>query len=248
MRNELHNANFEQALIGRHLQPGLPQPNLPTPGIMPGTQRRIADDFQLPVQECFVRMQFRRNQTIFREGEKHAHFYIVIDGIVRLCRYLPNGRRQITGFMFPGNSFGLDLEPTCSATAEAAHDIDILCYSLPKVVFLVDANRPLQKQLLASMSREIQTVQKHLLTLGQRTALGRVAYFLVMLSERNGNKPDIPFEIPMSRSDIADYLGLTLETVCRAISQLKRKRLVAMSRKRQIVLKNIDALRALSGG
>ena len=243
MRNELHDANFEQALIGRHLQP-----DLPAPRIMPGTQRRNANDFQAPAQECFARLQFRRNQTIFREGEKHAHFYIVVDGVVRLCRYLPNGRRQITGFMFPGDSFGLDLEPTCNDTAEAARDSDVLCYSLPKLVFLVDANRPLQKQLLASLSREIHTVQKHLLTLGQRTAPGRVAHFLVMLSERNGNKPGIPFEIPMSRLDIADYLGLTLETVCRVLSQFKRKRLVAMSRKREIVLKNIDALRVLSGG
>ena len=233
----------EPISIGHYLPSNMRTSRFPS-----NTRRRIADKFQASIQEPSTRTRFRRDQTIFSEGENCAHFYMVVSGAARVCNFLPDGRRQITRFTFPNDYFGLVLEPTHYNTVEATSDLEVLRYSLPKFLSVADKTPSLRKEVLALLSRRIRMMQSHILALGNQTAQARVAAFLVMLFEDFGKDSQEPFEIPMSRRDIADYLALRIETVCRVIAHLRRERFIAVNNRHEFVVNNVEALRLLSKG
>jgi CRP-like cAMP-binding protein len=106
----------------------------------------------------------------------------------------------------------------------------------------------LRGRLLVLLSQRLIGMQDHLVMLGRQTAKERVASFLLHIAERSDAEEGLAFDLPMSRQDIADYLGLTIETVCRMLSELKRERVIAIPNASQIILNDMDALEALSGG
>jgi CRP/FNR family nitrogen fixation transcriptional regulator len=192
-------------------------------------------------------IQFSRNAGIYREGDPVGPLYRVISGAVRTCKVLADGRRQIGAFYLPGETFGLETQADHLFSAEAVIDSKVLIVKSQSSHFehwdLQEASETWELMRRDLMRRELQLAQSHFLLL-IKTAPERVASFLLEMAERiqSGNE----VEVPMSRRDIADYLGLTTETVSRTLTQLEREAAIAIPGSKCIVLRKRAALRRLA--
>lgn len=188
-----------------------------------------------------------QNQTIFSQGEPVDHAYKIVRGVVRLCKHLPDGRRQIAQFLFPGDYFSFVTIGDHGFSAEAVVELSLLSFSQERIERLCRDNPDLRSRLFQILSQRVCDIQNHLTIVGRQTAKERVAAFLLLLCERLGSGGEI-FDVPMNRQDIADYLSLTMETVSRTLSRLKAQRLIAIPDLHRVELRDVDALRALSDG
>jgi CRP-like cAMP-binding protein len=192
-------------------------------------------------------LQIGQNQTIFSEGELVSHAYKVIGGVVRLCKHLPDGRRQIAQFLFPGDYFSFVAIGDHGFSAEAVGIVSLLTFPQKQVEHLCRESPNVRALLFAILSARVRDIQNHLTMVGRQTAKERVASFLLLLAERS-SAGGRRVEVPVNRQDIADYLSLTMETVSRTLSLLKRTRVIDVPDPQHIELKNIDALHALAEG
>jgi CRP-like cAMP-binding protein len=197
------------------------------------------------LQRAATKVRFSRDETIFNDGDLAQHAYKVISGVVRLCKHMPDGRRQIAGFCLPGEFFGLLELGEYSYSAEAVTNLVLSSYPLHVLDLLADERPALRRQFINSVVRRIEEMQDQIVLLGRQTAKERIAAFLVALSRRTGGEDDI-VDVPMSRQDMADFLGLTVETVCRALSDLKASGDIEAIDLRQFRLRGIAALRELA--
>ena len=188
-------------------------------------------------------LSVRRNEEIYGEGEPADYLYKVISGTVRTYKILTDGRRQIGAFYLPGDMFGLETGQDHAFSAEAIADANVLVIKRSAVVALAHRDNDVAHELWTLTARELQRMQAHLLLLIQ-TAQERVVGFLLEMAERvrAGNE----IELPMSRQDIADYLGLTIETVSRTFTQLTASAAIEVPTSRRIVLRNRAALARLN--
>jgi CRP/FNR family transcriptional regulator, nitrogen fixation regulation protein len=188
-------------------------------------------------------MPFARNAEIYGENEPAEYLYKVVSGSVRTYKVLNDGRRQIGAFYLPGDVFGLEVGDDHTFSAEAVSDSKILVIKRSTLVSLADRDTDVARQLWTMTASELQRVQDHILLL-IKTAQERVAGFLLEMASRGpaGNEIDLP----MSRQDIADYLGLTIETVSRTLTQLENSAAIAVPSSRRIVLRNRAALNRLN--
>jgi len=184
-------------------------------------------------------MPFARNAEIYGENEPAEYLYKVINGTVRTYKVLNDGRRQIGAFYVAGDMFGLEIGDDHSFSAEAITDCKILVIKRSSVINLAARENDVAHQLWAMTAAELLRVQDHIMLL-IKTAQERVAGFLLEMAKRapDGNEIDLP----MSRQDIADYLGLTIETVSRTLTQLENSAAIAVPSSRRIVLRNRAAL------
>ena len=189
-------------------------------------------------------MRFARNIEIYGEDEPAEYLYQVISGAVRTYRTLDDGRRQIGAFYLPGDVFGVEAGEVHLSSAEAICDAQVLVIKRSAVMARAEHERDLAKQLWTLTVRELQRVQKHSLVL-IKSAEERVAGFLLEMAGRGSNPGAI--ELPMSRQDIADYLGLTIETVSRTFTQLAQSGTIALESSRRVVFRNRAALNRLNG-
>jgi CRP-like cAMP-binding protein len=210
-------------------------------------QSRTDDDLRA-LQQVGIKVRFTRNETIFNEGDEAKNCYKVISGAVRLCKHMADGRRQIADFLLAGDFFGLMQFGNYKFSAEAVGNVVLMCYPQRQVAQLSSSMPNLRSRMLVLLSQLLLGMQDHLVMLGRQTAKERVASFLLHLAERSDAEEGITFDLPMSRQDIADYLGLTIETVCRMLSELKRERIIALPTINQVTLKDMDALQALAEG
>ncbi len=206
---------------------------LPLPG-GPAAPTAKADEIRL----IGVTMGFDRGQEICGEGERADHVYKVVSGAVRGFRVLADGRRQISEFYLPGDLFGYEAGLERRASAEALADTVLVVAR--RSALADDTDGALARQLWRLAMAELQRSQEHVLTLGRRSASERVASFLVDLAERLGDADD--FELPMSRQDIADYLGLTIETVSRTLTQFQVSGLIKLAGCRKVRITRPAAL------
>jgi CRP/FNR family nitrogen fixation transcriptional regulator len=186
---------------------------------------------------------FARNNTIFSEGEDAAYSYRVVAGAVRLSKMMPDGRRQIAEFALPGDFFGINWLQEHALTAEALTDVTLICYTRGRLERLGDENREIRAELFSTLRHDLWAAQNHLVILGRQSANERVASFLAQLMERSKRADKRIVEIPMTRQDIADYLGLTIETVCRSLTKLKQAGIIDIPSRHEIVVRNTAALR-----
>ncbi len=164
-------------------------------------------------------------------------------GVVRTYKFLRDGRRQIDSFHGPGDLFGLEAGPKHSLSAAAASDCTVLSYQRHNLEKLASSNTQLSLRLFASTLRSLAQAQEHSLSLGRRSAVEKTALFLVEYAEYSPGGDDII--LAMTRRDIADYLGLTIETVSRTFSQLEHRELIEITGTRQVRLTNRAELRNL---
>jgi CRP/FNR family nitrogen fixation transcriptional regulator len=188
-------------------------------------------------------IQFSRNYEIYGEEEPAEFLYQVVSGAVRTYRTLGDGRRQISAFYLPGDIFGVEAGEVHSCSAEAISDAQILVAKRSAVMARAEHEKSLARQLWTLTIRELQRVQEHSLAL-IKSAEERVAGFLIEMASRNTSGAAV--ELPMSRQDIADYLGLTIETVSRTFTQFVNSGTIALETSRRIQLRNRPALNRLN--
>jgi len=214
-----------------------------------GRIRFVREDALFPLEAVSTLSRFCRNQTIFNEGDDARYSYKVVEGGVRLCKVRSDGRRQIAEFLLPGDMFGFEFGDEHSLTAEALCDVVVMRCPRNHVERLSEELPGVRHQLMSLLRRELSAAQDHLVMLGRQTAKERVASFLLLLAERRSDAgEDIALDLPMGRQDIADYLGLTIETVCRALTDLKRERLIAIPNRHQVVIRDLSALEGVAEG
>ena len=192
-----------------------------------------------PIEMMGAAMPFTRNAEIYGENEPAEYLYKVISGTVRTYKVLNDGRRQIGFFYLPGDVFGLEVGDQHSFSAEAISDCKILVIKRSSVIALAARQSDVSRQLWEMTATELRRVQDHIMLL-IKTAQERVAGFLLEMAARVPGCTEI--ELPMSRQDIADYLGLTIETVSRTLTQLENSAAIAVPTSRRIVLRNRAAL------
>ena len=188
-------------------------------------------------------IQFGRNQEIYGESEPADYLYKIISGTVRTYKVLNDGRRQIGAFYLPGDMFGLESGAEHAFSAEAITSATVLVIKRSAVTALAACDISVARQLLVMTGRELARAQNHIMLL-IKTAQERVADFLLEMADRVQENNEV--ELPMSRQDIADYLGLTIETVSRTLTQLEHSAAIALPTTRRIVLRNRAALRQLN--
>lgn len=190
-------------------------------------------------------------QIICSEAEEAEYIYNIRRGAVRISKMLSDGRRQITGFLFAGDFFGLSCKDKHSYTAEAITEVDI-CRFVRAKIFESFRDIPKLGERVFEMTRtELDATHDQMLLLGRKTAKEKLCSFLLTMNKKSidiKKKQENEVDLPMSRSDIADFLGLTVETISRQFTNLNNEGLIELDGAHKVTLKDIEALSALSEG
>jgi CRP/FNR family nitrogen fixation transcriptional regulator len=213
-----------------------------------GTQSRGAPPAAAAVQSGTIElmgacMSFAANSEIYGENEPADYLYKIVSGTVRTYKVLVDGRRQIGAFHLPGDIFGFETGAEHTFSAEAITDCRITVIKRSAVMALATRDNEIAREMWALTARELQRVQEHSLVL-IKNAEERVAGFLLEMADRVPMGTTV--ELPMSRQDIADYLGLTIETVSHTLKVLEDAAAIEVARRRRILLRNRSALRRLN--
>ncbi|MBV8122357.1 MAG: helix-turn-helix domain-containing protein [Alphaproteobacteria bacterium] len=210
----------------------------------PATNIAVAQSGQLDaivaLERIGTRLTFARNQEIYAEGDSTGCWYKVISGTVRISKLLADGRRYIAEFCFAGDCFGLDNTRERLFSAEAVGEVAVMRLPRHASEQVIDQNPALARLLRETMMRDLANAHGRMLLLGRMTAAERVATFLIEMFERCDRTKRL--DLPMSRNDIADYLGLTIETVCRVLSGFKRDGIITVPNAHSIELRDREAL------
>ncbi|NHN88287.1 Crp/Fnr family transcriptional regulator [Acetobacter conturbans] len=198
-----------------------------------------------------VRVTMPPGRVFVEEGAKADAFFNITAGTAKLFKSLPDGRRQITGFVGVGHFLGLAVSDRYAFGAEAIDQVKVCRFSRERLEMVVEEFPRLERRLLSEAANELVAAQEQMLLLGRKTARERVASFLYeQLLDGYGN--DIPsgakLHFPMTRADIADFLGLTVETVSRTLSGLRRDGLLAMGAGHEISVMAPARLQAIAKG
>ena len=196
-----------------------------------------------------ARETFPPKRVVFWEGDPARDVFEVTRGVLRVFRILPDGRRAIVGFIFAGDVIGLSFRDRYLFTAEAVTEVGIRRMPRSRFQALVDDAPALRSEVLSKLRDEMCAAQDQMLLLLHRSAEERVASFLqsVALRVADGVGRGVRIDLAMSRTDIADYLGLTIETVCRAITKLKGNGVISLDGPHRITIEKPRALRELAG-
>jgi CRP/FNR family nitrogen fixation transcriptional regulator len=202
-----------------------------------GNQR----SFQNSLDLMGLKLPFSRNAEIYGQAEPAEYVYKLLSGSVRTYKLLDDGRRQIGAFYLPGDVFGIESGANHRFSAEAMADTVVLAVKRSTLTVLAQTDATIARELWQITARELDHVHDQMILLGRSSAQERVASFLSEMSERSENQCE--FVLPMSRQDIADYLGLTIETVSRTFSSMERKAVIELPSSRKVRLKSRAALR-----
>lgn len=195
-------------------------------------------------------MEVPQGTTFIAEGEPASHFFNITRGTAKLFKLLPDGRRQITGFAMVGHFLGLAVSDTYAFSAEAIEPIRFCRFHRNKLRALLEDFPAMESRLLEAAANELVAAQEQMLLLGRKTARERLASFLVMQCSQAmpAAHPHCQFPLPMTRGDIADYLGLTIETVSRTLTVLRKEGLIDVPGPGVLVLRDRAALEKVAGG
>lgn len=201
------------------------------------------------LDEIVRRQELGQDQTLFYEKDRAGYFYAITTGAVRLTKMLPDGRRQIIGFLFPGDIAGLDADATYNTTAEAIAPTHVCRFDRHQLQETADQIPDVQRRLTWLASHELALAEDLLMVLGRMSAQEKLAFFLIGLYERAARKGNAgaPVFLPMSRADIADYLGLTIETVSRTFTKLAREGVIEVETAHNVHLKDLGKLKEAAG-
>ncbi|WP_422002736.1 helix-turn-helix domain-containing protein [Reyranella sp.] len=190
-------------------------------------------------------MALAKGEELFAEGDEAEYFYQVVSGAIRSYKLLSDGRRQIDAFHLPGDFFGLEAGAEHRFSAEALGNASVVAYRRHRLGALIEEDPAFRDRIMSATLRSLERAQDHMLLLGRKTAQEKLASFLLDMAQRISEDEE-HFELPMQRSDIADHLGLTIETVSRTLTQFARSGLIELlPASRSIAICNKMALRNL---
>jgi len=194
--------------------------------------------FNPSIQPGGIVRSYPRKSQIIREDDPADHVYEVVSGTVCTCKMLRDGRRQIAGFYFAGDIFGLESAKKHNVAVDAITNARVRIFEKRALTVLASSNLEIADRLLALTSRELARKQDHLFLLLSTTAEERIICFLTEMVQRACPRQDDVINLPMSRRDIADYLGLTIETVSRVLWNFERRGAIEIAGYHSIVLRN----------
>jgi len=192
-------------------------------------------------------LRYKAGETVVFEADEAANVYSLTSGLLRLSKLLPDGRRQIAGFLFPGDFLGITMEEEHAFTAEAVSPSTLCRFPRKRFDEFVAAYPNLERRLYAVAAHELAAARQQLVLLGRKTATERVASFLLMLAGRCSSRHGMAdVDLPVSRIDMADYLGLRIETVSREVSALKAARVIQLTGRQSFRIVDGERLRRLA--
>lgn len=197
-------------------------------------------------------MNLAGGETLSFEGDPADNVYNLTSGLLRLSKLLPDGRRQVAGFLHPGEFLGLTMEDDHAFTAETISAAAVCRFPRSRFDAFVESHPHLERRLYALAAHELAASRQQIVLLGRKTAIERLASFLLMLAERSeegrGGTESQVIRLPMSRTDIADYLGLRIETISRELGQLKAARVVRLVSTHEIEILDRRRLEGIAEG
>lgn len=195
------------------------------------------------LDQLAVIVAFRRGQEICSQEQFVEHWYFLLSGAARRCVLRSDGRRQIIDLLLPGDFFGLAFGQQSDATIEAVADNTVVAsYPRPRIEQLADSDPKVARELRDIAFKALSRLQSQMLILGRITAMEKVGSFILEMAARSVNGDSETVSLPVSRDDIADYLGVSIETVSRALSELKQRGAIKMSSTRTVSIVHRNAL------
>ncbi len=188
-------------------------------------------------------LHYASGTSLFGEGDGADDLFKIVSGLVRTCRFTSDGRRVIDAFHTCGDVLGFEVDGLHSLAAEAVCDCTVIFYSGWRLRTLIGMDGDVSGQFLSHALRSLARSQRHARLLAKRSAPCKIAAFLMERSERSIDRSEV--DLPMTRQDIADYVGLTIETVSRTFTQLERDRLIDLRTPRRIHIRDLPALLGL---
>ena len=195
--------------------------------------------------------RLRVEQSVFHEGDPAKRVFMVTVGALKLYTLLPDGRRQVTGFMFPGDFLGVSVDEEYAFTVEALEDSELWWFSREAFDRFIGEHPQVERELYRLAAHELAEAQRQMVLLGRKSAAERLASFFLSLlerAERASGAPERSFDLPMTRLDIADYLGLTKETVSRMLAQLRGRGLIRLEAQNRVEVLDRHGLRRVAQG
>lgn len=189
-------------------------------------------------------------QSVIVEGDEANSFFIVTSGVASVEKLLADGRRQVVGFLYPSDFFGLAIDSRYAYNVTAVTNLSLCRFERPQYLDLIEQFPKLERRLLGMASDELAANQDQMLVLGCKSAKEKVASFLTTLSERcyRLGYARSPIWVPMTRSDIGDYLGITTETASRMFTQLRKEGLIEFLPDSMIALQDLKRLKEIADG
>lgn len=190
---------------------------------------------------------FEDGQLIFSEGKNNEYLGSITHGIVKIYKLLDDGRQQIVSLGFPGDMLGNIVDAEYNYFAESVGETKICFYQVARINSFAESNPEIYRSILGKTTEQLGHAREWLLLLGRKTAQEKIASFLLLLAEHHkGSSPDQAFKIPLKRQEIADFLGLTIETVSRHFSNLKSKQLIREYAGHMLTIVDHEALRNIA--
>jgi CRP/FNR family transcriptional regulator, anaerobic regulatory protein len=219
---------------------------------LPGRAFAGQDQTAPSLQSLFSRQPmetFESGTAVFWEGDAAGHVFEVVKGVLRVFKLLSDGRRSITGFIYPGDLIGISIKDRYLYSAEAVTTTKVRRFGRKRFQDEINDCPELRPQLFARLCDEMAAAQDQMVLLGRKSAEERVCSFLLVIARRmSGDRQMHPLvEIPMTRLDMADYLGLTIETVSRTMTKLSACGVIAASGRHTIVVRKLAKLAVLAG-
>jgi CRP/FNR family transcriptional regulator len=220
-----------------------------SPSLRSAINARSAAGFEQSLAQASLR-RVEAKEFLFAEGDAFSHLYRIETGAIALYKVLSDGRRQVMGFAYPGDLIGLGVEGEHVMNAQAIKPTRVRCLPVTWLRQAAAKDPMLGFKLYEALAKELAATRDLMLTTGQRSAVERVAGFLLALSRRNDRNGQDPtsFELPMTRTDIGDFLGLTIETVSRTFTKLKALGLIELPHCNHVRLLDTDELASLADG
>lgn len=213
--------------------------------------RRLDAETLANLRSLGTMQRLEPDQPIFHEGDAVKRVFMLAHGSLKIYTLLADGRRQITGFMFPGDFLGISIDDEYAFTAEALVKSELWWFTREAFDRFVETNSKVERELYRLAAHELAAAQAQMVLLGRKTAAERLASFFLSLLERQelvDCHTHREFDLPMSRLDIADYLGLTKETVSRMLAHLRDRKLIRLASQDRIEILDRDGLKEMAEG
>mgnify|MGYP003345675862 CR=1 FL=1 len=232
-----------RAVPGVHFHPGL------TPA---GHDERAPDDrVALELRKIGTSVVVAHGRTLVEEGDPADDVFKVVEGELRSIRLLPDGRRHVVKFLMPGDYFGMSEGESYSQSVEAVGDSKLVRYPRQRFDALLAGDAAVSRRFYGLVCQELSAAQDRLLLLGRKTALERLVSFVLGIADRQAKTRGAStgdVRLPMNRSDIADYLALTVETVSRLLTHLRSRGFIDLPTPNHIVLLKPQMLESIASG